>query len=187
MTHTHRKTILAVTIFAFIALIVSTAFATTVVHYNWDQMVDKSDVVVTGTVIDKYSHWNAAKTKIYTTTTVAVSSILKGVTGETVEVRQLGGEVDGVGAKLLGTPEYTLGESVVLFLEPRPDGAFITVGLSQGKCHLIQKQGTDRFYVKRSVKPQGLSLVTKVKGKIIDPEIILFDELQMLIDQNLSK
>ncbi len=168
----------------------SSAWATTVLGLNWQEMVERSSIIVTGTVVESHSHWNADKTKIYTTSAVEVSEVLKGQAGKTVLIRQLGGEVDGVGARLLGAPKYEAGEDVVVFLESRPDGAFVTVGLSQGKCRLLRDGKSGARLVERTEFAQGVHVVKRSSQKPEKPEnlrVIPMSDLLGIIERHQAK
>ena len=55
-----------------------------------------------------------------------------------VVVRTLGGEVGNIGMKVSGTPQFTLGEEVIVFLrnDPVDPTQFQVIGMSQGKFHV---------------------------------------------------
>jgi len=103
-----------------------------------------ADAVVVGEVLDSRSEWNEVHTLIWTLTRVRVDDVAKGTParGGVVTVREVGGRVGDVEARMIGAPEFVPGERVVLFLEHAPGGAsFRTVALSEGK--LVVSRGPD--------------------------------------------
>jgi hypothetical protein len=68
---------------------------------------------------------------------VQVEKVSKGyVPGSTLDVRVPGGvRADGLGLKLWGAPEFQLGETALLFLEPAADGSFHILHLMLGAFH----------------------------------------------------
>jgi len=51
-------------------------------------------------------------------------------------VRREGGVVDGVGMRVYGAANFTVGEEVVVFMETRGNAAW-TVGMTQGKLRVV--------------------------------------------------
>jgi len=86
----------------FLALLLLTAAipasATIVRALSIEQLTATADVIVEGRVTAQSSSWNDEKTRIYTVTTLAVSTAHKGPVkpGETLQIRQIGGTVDGL-------------------------------------------------------------------------------------------
>jgi len=119
---------------ALVAFVAGTASSATVLQFGWEQLSQRADRIVEGTVTHTDVHWNDAKTKIYTDAYIKVTSTLKGQSVDTLVVRQLGGELDGIGAMIPGSPRYAAGEELIIFAEDRPDGAVVILGLFQGKC-----------------------------------------------------
>ncbi len=117
------------------------AAATTVVYLDVDDLTERSNAVVRARVLERESRWDDEGRGIYTFTTVEVLSTLKGGGDETLVIRQLGGEVDGVGSLVAGDASFQVGEEVVVFLRRNPeDAVFHLVGLSQGKFS-IDREG----------------------------------------------
>jgi PKD repeat protein len=105
--------------------------ATTIVMPTDAQLVAKSPVIVTGTVVRSQPvDRNGA---IWTETVIAVDGSLKGnITGE-VTVREIGGELGDRITKVFGVPQYTEGERVLAFLTPSRRGDYQTTDLFVGK------------------------------------------------------
>lgn len=138
-----RKVLLILLLVIFIFLFTGMVFATIVVRMSVSQMVDRAQLVVEGTVTDTACRWDEAHRYIITEAQVKVSRTLKGKVGtSTITVRALGGEVDGVGLYVAGTPKFKIGEETLLFLERHPVKDWRVVGLSQGKFTLVTDKKT---------------------------------------------
>ena len=94
-------------------------------------------VVVRGRVVAAESRWDAANV-LHTYVTIDVSRVLlgSGVPSRLV-LKQLGGEIGGIGLWIAGQAAFAANEDVLLELAARPsDGTLFTAGLARGKWHL---------------------------------------------------
>lgn len=115
---------------AALLLVAQTADATILVRMPLEKLGSAAGVVVEGRVQSVRAVRRGPR--VYTDATVTVTACLRGPCGPEVTVRQLGGEVDGVGTVLDGTASFAAGDEVMLFLRARSDGAFAPVGMAQG-------------------------------------------------------
>jgi PKD repeat protein len=107
------------------------ARATTIVMPTDEQLITKSPVIVTGTVLSTTTvNRNGS---IFTEAAVSVANSLRGNVTGTITVREMGGEADGRFTKIFGAAEFKAGERVLLFLEPSPQGGYRTMDLFVGK------------------------------------------------------
>jgi hypothetical protein len=98
------------------------------------ELTNRSNTIVIGKVKSMKAQWGNGGTKIYTYITVSVEDCLKGNKHcPEVTIRQEGGEVGGIGLKVVGAPEYKEGEDVLTFLEEYEPDHFKCVGMMQGK------------------------------------------------------
>jgi hypothetical protein len=164
-----RRLVFALALFAPLA-----AFATVVLSMSMEEMTARAPLVVRGTVHRVDAQWDEAHAKIWTSTEVVVSEVLKGQTRTTVLVRQPGGTVGGFGQHVSGVAVFTPGEEVVLFLEPAVDdaGAFVPMAMSSSKVSLVQKNG--QRVAQRDLS--GLTFARLGDKKLIHP----VDELEVL-------
>lgn len=129
----------------------ASAFAGTVVAMNLAQMADRADVIFTGRVVGQRAEWNADRTRIHTYVTLEVEDYLKGGTGSRVTtVRLLGGRVGRFIAHVPGTPQFSVGESVLLFCAGTQARMPSVLGLSLGKFTITTDAAGER-YVKRDI------------------------------------
>lgn len=122
-------------IYCALALIIPVrgALATLVPALSLEQLTDKSEAVVSGTVGRSWSDWDSDHKYIWTHTEIAVTKIHKGAPGKTVVVSEPGGTVGDRGMSIAGAVSYAPGEQVVVFLQRMPNGYLRTTGWNQGK------------------------------------------------------
>lgn len=111
--------------------VVSTS-AMVVIPAEFSEMVTASELVVHGRVVGIRSQLVGDRRTIETVITIAVLDALKGQPGETVYFRVPGGQVGRYRRFMVGAPEFTSGEEVVLFLKGRVPSVPMPFGLSQG-------------------------------------------------------
>lgn len=128
---THSRVYWLTCIFSML-LFASLAGATTIVMPTDEQLIAKSPLIIEGTVVHSVPV-DRGNNSIWTETTVSVAKVIKGAAGDTVTIREIGGELDGRITKIFGAPEYHDGEHVLLFLAPTPRGDYQTVDLYVGK------------------------------------------------------
>lgn len=110
---------------------VFTANATTIVLPTDAQLIEKSSLIVKGTV--SHSVPVDRRGAIWTETTIAVEDVLKGEAGAEVTVREIGGTIGDRITVIFGAPEYREGEHVLAFLVRTPRGDYQTADLFVGK------------------------------------------------------
>lgn len=152
---------LAISMLVLIALVVSARWAsradnapaadalqatdtTLAVALSLEDMVNQSDVIAIGSVVDTRSMW--VDRNLVTLATVTVGESLKGAPGETVTVVLPGG-VDTnrkipVAMTYPGAPRLTPGENVFLFLtsDSEVGGGYNVAGFAQGKFSIVNDE-----------------------------------------------
>ena len=108
------------------------ALATVLVPADFGTIVQEAGVIVHGRVVDVRSAQTGPRRTIESFITVTVIESLKGAPGGTVTFRVPNGQVGRYRRVLIGAPEFTQGEEVVLFLRGRAPEMPTLVGLSQG-------------------------------------------------------
>jgi hypothetical protein len=112
--------------------------AMVVVPAEFSQMVTASELVVHGRVVGIRPQIVGDRRTIETVVAVAVLDAIKGQPGETVYFRVPGGQVGRYRRFMVGAPEFSSGEEVVLFLKGRPPGVPYPFGLSQGVYRVVR-------------------------------------------------
>jgi len=130
---------------------VSLARADVAPKWSLNELVDFSEVVVSGRVVRVASGFDATVQTPYTYVTLDVGEVLKGsVPVSQIVLKQIGGEYRGEQFVVLGQPSFVVGEEVVAFLEVRPrDQTLYTTALWQGKWNVSADAVTGRRIVTR--------------------------------------
>lgn len=113
-----------------------TASATSVPRLTFEEMTDRSELVVSGQITRTWSDWDSSHRFIWTHYELAVSAVHKGTAGSTVILSEPGGVAGGLRQTVAGTVLYGVGEKVFVFLERVPNGYLRTTGWAQGKYTL---------------------------------------------------
>lgn len=109
------------------------AGATVFVMPSDAELTAASEVILTGSVTQIRSV-AVDSGALHTFITLDVDQVLKGrLRNTTVTIREPGGDVDGRRQWIHGTPEFTVGENVFLFLRRHADGTLGTTHLGLGK------------------------------------------------------
>ena len=114
-----------------------TAAATTVIAKDLQTLCDEADRIFVGTVVAVRSQWAGRRGgSIETTVTVTVENALLGDDAREVRLRFAGGQVDGIGEKVAGLPQFKAGDRVLLFVR---DGHWVSpiVGFHQGYFRVV--------------------------------------------------
>lgn len=167
---------LAISILVLIALVVSARWAsradnapaadalqpsdtTLALALSLEDMVNQSDVIAIGNVLETRSIW--VDRNLVTLATVAVSESLKGAPGETLTVVLPGG-VDAnrkipVAMTYPGAPRLTPGENAFLFLtsDSEVGGGYNVTGFAQGKFSIVNDEDGEPM-VSRDLRQMSL-------------------------------
>jgi hypothetical protein len=106
--------------------------ALTVLPAEFSEMVNGSQLIVHGRIVDVRSQAINDRRSIESVVTVAVIESFKGSTGSEVAFRMPNGELGRYRRVLIGVPEFQPGQEVVLFLAGRAPALPMPFGLSQG-------------------------------------------------------
>jgi hypothetical protein len=146
---------------ALVLVGLSTAGATSVSSLSFEELTDRSEVVVTGKINRAWADWDAEHKYIWTHYELGVSAALKGTPGSTLILSEPGGLVGIEGMSIAGSVRYQAGEAVLVFLQRMPNSYLRTTGWSQGK-YTVDKAGR----LHSAVLPGGLETVdTKSDSK----------------------
>lgn len=174
-------------VLAGVVLLLGPVDATTLVSMGLGDLTALSSDVVVGKVIsckvnvarDGSGRINSIGREI----TVAVDRYLKsksgaGIGSPYVVVREEGGVWGEITTKVPGSPEYSPGEKVFLFLAVDPAGNYRTFGLSQGKFSIREESNGGLAVVGKIGKPLADGL-----GIISSEEIDATDETRMNLEE----
>jgi hypothetical protein len=158
-----RGALALVAVLAAVAAMAATANATTVVVPTDDELFAASRAVVEGRVAEIRSRRTKGGREIYTYVALDVTKVFAGdaATGRLV-LKQMGGTVGDEFSTVYGSPEYTVGERVLVFLNTDDDGAWHTAFLYLGKYSVVSSDGRD--YVVRGRVDDGVSAIAASDG-----------------------
>ena len=129
MLRTHRR------VLAFVVLAIgfnASAGAMVVVPAEFSEMVAASQTIVHGRVIDVQSYETAGRRTIESLVTVQVVESMKGAPGTTAYFKLPGGQVGRYRRVMVGVPQCSRGDEVVLFLKGNAPAVPMPFGLTQG-------------------------------------------------------
>lgn len=135
-------------------LLASSAGATSLPTLSFEQLTDRSELIVTGQIVRSWTDWDSPHKFIWTRYELAVSGRLKGSAGGTVVFSEPGGVVGLQGMAVAGAVVYGPGERILIFLQRMPNGYLRTTGWSQGKFP-VDAAVELRARVARRLKLQG--------------------------------
>jgi hypothetical protein len=118
-----------------LALASPAARATVLLQLSTGELTRQAAVVARGTVIQQ--RVVSADGRLWTDSTVRVSARVKGPTrsGQTLTLRQPGGELGRVGMRVAGVARFRVGEEILIFAAAAGP-VHVPVGMCQGKFEL---------------------------------------------------
>jgi len=120
-------------VFALMAMLCSTSLhAMVVLPAEFNEMVSASQTIVQGRIIDVRSYETAGRRTIESLVTVQVVDAIKGQPGTIAYFKLPGGQVGRYRRVMVGVPQFTQGDEVVLFLKGSAPAVPMPFGLTQG-------------------------------------------------------
>ena len=116
--------------------------ATTLVPADFAQMARESELIVRGTVVQVDGQRTGARQTIESVITLRVSDTIKGTAVAETVFRVPGGKVGPYRRVMVGAPQFSLGDEVILFLKGRAPAIAMPYGLSQGVYRVSRTGGT---------------------------------------------
>jgi hypothetical protein len=113
--------------------------ATTLVPADFTQMVRESELIVRGTVVSVQSQMAGPRQTIESLITLSVVDTMKGTAGAQTVFRVPGGRVGRYRRVMVGAPEFSAGDEVILFLKGRAPAIAMPYGLSQGVYRVARR------------------------------------------------
>ncbi len=123
---------------SLLAVVASTARATTVIPPSFDQLVGQAELIFQGTVTDVRSQWvgEGAQRLIVSYVSFRVEDTLKGAPGQTYAIRMYGGTVGEDTMGISDGPIFHVGDREILFVENNGTQVVPLVGLMHGRFHV---------------------------------------------------
>jgi hypothetical protein len=147
------------------------AHASLVEAVDLETLVAEAEQVVLARVIGRQSYFDDHG-RIVTDVTMQVEESIKGnhAVGAAIVVQRLGGVVDDIGMRVAGEPDFTVGETVILFgARATPDAALRPIGMAQGALRVFEKDGERWARAANS----GITTVKRKAGRLERAEAAL--------------
>ena len=124
----------------FVCAFALSARATTVIPPNFDQLVQRAQIIFEGNVTGLKSEWIGAGSehRIVTYVTFKVDDSLKGDAGTSYTIRMLGGTVDGQTMQVSDAPKFQVGDHDLLFVENNGSQFIPLVGIEHGSFRITK-------------------------------------------------
>ena len=121
--------------------------ATVLVPAEFREIVNGSDVIAYGRVVETIPEWTEDRKRVDTVVTFQVATYLKGGPGETLIFKVPGGTIGRYRNVLVGAPQFRGGDEAILFLNTRDREFPAVFGLNQGVFRVAVDAGTRRRMV----------------------------------------
>ena len=140
--------------FAMLLSSATLATATISVTVSDHDLIRQSVAIVVGQVKTIESFSDLQEGLIFTCITLTIDEVLKGDVSITeLTIKQPGGAVGDTTTWIFGSPEFTTGEQVLLFLTSNADGTLRVAHFYQGKFSIVSDQITGKKMVNRNDNP----------------------------------
>ena len=121
-----------------------------------DEMIIGSRAIVRGKVVSMGTRMDENE-RIYTYITLKVQEVLKGqITERKIVIKEEGGEYGGRGTLIFGTPQFKLGERVLVYLDTRNDGSLRVHQMFLGKFSIVKDEQTGKEMAVRHAPDQDV-------------------------------
>src|ERR1700679_1494588 len=111
MRHFPARRIVLISSFLFAV----TASATSVPLLTFEELTDRSELIVSGQITRTWADWDSSHRFIWTHYELAVSSVHKGTAGSVVVLSEPGGVAGGLRQTVADAVRYGVGDSVFIF------------------------------------------------------------------------
>jgi hypothetical protein len=154
-----------------LGLLFSSANATMVQKLSEEDLVDQAQAIFLGRCI-------------YTYITISPQTTLKGdIAPQEITIRQLGGEVGGIGMHVEGASIFEEGEEALLFLKTGRKGFHRVLGLNQGKFSIE----TDEASGRRILVHKKVKFTRRGDGRIEKKILTLGSDRKLFLDDFLNR
>ncbi|HEU4390781.1 MAG TPA: S-layer homology domain-containing protein [Blastocatellia bacterium] len=155
--------------------------ATTVVMPTDDDMVIGARLIIRAKVVGIETAYDANRDAVFTYVTLRVREVIKGsLIDRRIVIEEMGGEWGDRITRVYGSPEFSLGERVFLYLDTSPDGTLRVHQMFLGKFTIVSDQTTGQDYVVRSTPDSGVSILPSAAGLRITSRMELVEYTQMV-------
>lgn len=175
------------------------SYSSIFVKLPFSTLVEKSQYILKGKVIDIESQWNPAKTMIQTDVHVQIINKLKGtIPDNTIVVRLPGGHVGHRSIFVEGAPGFQADETVLLFLNKSSTDylnlfsigdnlgiqqTYMVSGFAQGKYHIMKDETGKEIAVRDN---DDLNFINALTDSL-DFDRIDYEKFETMIEELIEK
>ncbi|MCO5170858.1 MAG: hypothetical protein M9894_31400 [Planctomycetes bacterium] len=146
---------------ALVLLLATPALCTTVLRFSLDELIERADVIVHGECVGLAGR--ETPDGVVTEVQLRVTEVLKGEPARTFTFTTYGGTTPKRGTFIAGSPQFEVGEELVLFLDrPNRHGYRMAIGMSQGK-YTVREEGGRKVAIRNLA---GLRLIDPRTGEV---------------------
>src|SRR5437868_8682439 len=129
-----------------------------------DDMIIGARAIVIGQVRSLACRLDAEQDRVFTYVTLDIEETLKGAINERrIVFKEEGGEVAGQGSFIYGTPQFTRGERVLLYLDTWRDGSLRTYQMAFGKLTIVEDADSNEPTILRADPGCGASVTPRAR------------------------
>jgi hypothetical protein len=151
-------------VFSVICLLPVALRATVLLPAEFREVVNGSDIIAYGRVIETRVEWSVDRKNVDTLVTFQVGTYLKGGPGETLVFKVPGGTIGRFRNVLVGAPQFVSGDEAVLVLNSRGREFPSVFGLNQGVFRVSIDGATRRRMVTPPLLARGETPEVVVRG-----------------------
>jgi hypothetical protein len=129
------------TVLATLFLLYAPLRATLIIPADLPDLTRESRAIARGAVVDVTSRWTDDRRGIESIVTLVPETYLKGELGASVQFQVPGGRVGRYRKIVVGAPQFSVGDRVVVFLDGTAPALPHIVGFSQGVFRLTRAAG----------------------------------------------
>ncbi|MGH9823769.1 MAG: putative Ig domain-containing protein, partial [Blastocatellia bacterium] len=156
-----RYLVCSAIIFSCIIAVAGLADATTARIPSDNEMVVQSRAIVTGQVVSVESAALDGEYDIYTYVTLKVDRVFKGnITSRQIVLKEPGGRIGEKMRMVFGTPEFSPGERILVYLDTWFDGSLRVHQMFLGKFSIVTDPHSGKVFVDRTAPGSHVELVT---------------------------
>lgn len=125
----------------FVVWMCASVGTTSLIGTDLAEMSREARTIALGRVVAVDGRWAGDRRRIETLVTLQAESYLKGALGDEVQFLVPGGQLGRYRHLVVGAPQFTVGQRIVVFLGARGPSIPYVLGLSQGLFHVTPRDG----------------------------------------------
>jgi hypothetical protein len=125
-----------VALFVGLLGVVAILYSTTIIPVSIEEMTRRSDLILRGKVLSIDVEEEPETHLIYQKVSISPIEVYKGNANGEIEIYVMGGTLNGLTADVPGSPQFELGEEVLVFLTNYKGEMKWVFGLSEGKFRI---------------------------------------------------